>query len=147
MAKRPNIHTETHRQLIAAILEDYPGAQAKGFNQALRKLLASYDLDESDAMLLDSPHFRPDAYRINADKKRIEVFEVEVTSLLTPTKIVDLGMWWFYWDCEMEEWEPVLILVDRYGHRQEIDLRHAYYRDGPFEGRAPAYGSVRKEAA
>lgn len=118
----------SHQRMIADILRDYPGARVIGFQQALRALR-----DEIGAEDDIPPSFRPDAYRINRDTRDIEIFEVEVSCVLSPAKIAQLGDWWFDWDSEgRHDWLPVLILVDRYGHRNHVDLHHAYHLTGPF---------------
>jgi len=137
---KPRRHTDAHRKHIADVLRDYPGAQAGGFEtamHALHKEACGRSFGE-----MASPGFRPDAFRINRETSEIELYEVEITSALTDRKVIDMGMFWFEWDCEDCPWIPVLIVVDRYGHRNRIDLMHAYYRDGPFDHVRPKYGEL-----
>ena len=132
MATRTYTHTAIHRELIDAVLRDFPGAATTGLPAALRELVATLPIPDSAVDALTSPRFIPDAFRLNPEGARIEIYEVEISSPLTPTKIFALGSFWAEWDDESVDWAPVLILVDRYGHRNEVDLLHACYATGPF---------------
>lgn len=129
MAGRNNTATETHKQLIGLICERFPGAQTKGFKAAYRQHEARLGVEEPSDHLVG---FIPDAYRINAEQKAIEIFEVEVSSYLSQNKVALLGHLWFAWDSEDNGWTPVLYLVDRYGTLRQINLEDAYYGTGPF---------------
>jgi hypothetical protein len=120
---------ELHQRYIGEILAEFPDAATTGFPAAMRALREEVDAEPCE---LDSC-IRPDAFRLDRDGEWIEIYEVEVYSMLSERKITELGEWWFDWDSEDgSEWLPVLILIDRYGHRNRVDLRHAYSRTGPF---------------
>jgi hypothetical protein len=139
-------HTSQHVGQIAAILRDYPGAAATGFPQAIRDLRASLGCDPDEDMA--APSFRPDAYRINQEAEEIEVFEVEITNGISENKLLKLGKWWGDWDAEDEHaWWPVLITVDRYGHRVRRDLCHAYYELLTYSASLPASDLTRLNEA
>ena len=117
--------TELHKTLIQKLLGDIPGCVTDGFwreHDALRK---SLDLGPLRVKI------RPDAFRINHETSEIEIYEVEVESVLTPTKIRELGLLWDDWDAEgSHDWLPVLFVVDRYGNINRLDLMDAYHESG-----------------
>lgn len=127
--------SELHQNLIGEILRDFPDASTADFHGALRRLREEIGADEQPDI---ERAFRPDAYRFDREGECIEIYEVEITCELSDVKIDRLGAWWFDWDCEdCHDWLPVLITVDRYGHRNRVDLMHAYHRTGPFLAPSP----------
>ena len=117
--------TELHKTLIQKLLDDIPSCSAKGFwnaHDALRKSLGLEPL---------RVRIRPDAFRINHESSEIEIYEVEVESVLTSAKIRELGVLWEEWDAEgTHDWLPVLFVVDRYGNINRLDLMDAYHESG-----------------
>jgi hypothetical protein len=117
-----------HDALVQQVLAEVPGSAINDLPAALRALA-----DEIGDPGLARIYFRPDAYRINRETQELELYEVEVTSPITRGKVRQLGDLWFDWDSEGDhDWLPVLFIVDRYGHRNRVDLEDAYNRTGPF---------------
>lgn len=144
-------HTPEHRAEVAAILRDYPGAQATGFPQAVRALRkrlgfddGTGDTDDECAMRIN---FVPDAFRLNEAECEIEIYEVEVTHHVPAVKWHRLGYFWSEWDAEDEhDWLPVLVLVDRRGRHMRVDLCNAYHdllsKNRPDDARLKAEAEV-----
>ena len=120
--------TALHRNLIDDLVAEL-GAKTAKFAKASDALA-----DELDSEIM-TPQFKPDAYRINRETMRIELYEVEVTHPVSPQKLSQFASYWEDWDGEAgHAWLPVLIIVNRFGARSELDLCDAYHGCGAFAG-------------
>lgn len=108
--------TKPHDSLIAGILAANPSAKTTGFLAALRKLPGA---DYMHWMAAEQPEwFRhvaviPDAYMVDADAKRVTVFEAVCAHEITTDKfdrLTDIAM-----ALDEDRWDLHLIRVDRFG--------------------------------
>lgn len=114
-----------HKRQIERILADIPGAECKRFWKRHEELCKSLGMDSCRFS------FEPDAFWFDTATFTINLYEVEVSSPLMARKISLLGDFWDWWECEGEsDWLPCLIVVDRFGNRNEMDLKHAFYGTG-----------------
>ena len=124
MSERPD-RGGIHRRAIADLVATIPGATDKGF------WAAHDELCDQERVERFRHRFLPDAFRFNAEAQEIELYEVEVHCALSPDKIALLGDFWEAWDEEGDsDWLPVLIVVDRFGNRNRMDLKCALYGTG-----------------
>jgi len=67
------------------------------------------------------PKFIPDLWRIDSDRRKIYLYEIEDTHPLSNEKLSKLHDYW--WDLDAEGWLLYLTVFDRYGlNPREIDL-------------------------
>ncbi len=125
MATKAHNKTQTdHTAAIDALIARTPGMQKKGFWNAVRDL--SVELDNECELAKCA--FVPDCYLINRETQRIEIHEIVNTSDLRPTKLYEVGYFWFQWDCECDHnWLPVLIAHREGAEPQEYDLCYWYH--------------------
>jgi hypothetical protein len=64
----------------------------------------------------------PDGYRIDLTNRRLELLEVEVTSLLTPSKIDDVIS--LTWMLDFYGWSVEVLRVDRFGVERRWRVQH-----------------------
>lgn len=123
--RAPNLgSSKPHEMLVRRLIESDGRICRNGFARAVRALIDEIgsELDE-----MDLSSFLPDAYMIDHENKAIVIYEVEVTSYLSPHKLDCYAWFWFCWDSEDEhEWRPRLFVVDRYFHKNELDLCDLY---------------------
>lgn len=62
----------------------------------------------------------PDAFRIDVDRMEIIAYEVEVSNPVSEWKIEKYLDW--FWAIDEYEWLLRLVIVNRFGHRSEVDL-------------------------
>jgi hypothetical protein len=141
-ACRPNDTPSLHERLIRSLIESDPRMCRNGFWRAHRELTdeLGFGLDDFPP---DRP-FLPDAYLFDRDNQEILLFEVEVSCPLTAQKIAAYGWFWFEWDGEgSTDWLPRLFVVDRYGHRNELNMAELYFADvRDAANRPPVIGPV-----
>lgn len=98
---------------------EVPGAQTRGWRQALRTALEPYT-DELDV----APRV-PDAFLIDDAGQVITVFEVEVTHPLSPDRLAEWASLWSELDCH--GWTLKLYVIDRLGRSTTADLQLLYF--------------------
>lgn len=115
---------QLHERLVAAIVRDH-GAQTGGFAGALWNAVGNDPcLDELDATCR-RPGFRPDAWRIDLEARRVELWEVEITSPLSDAKVQAILAVWS--ELDAIEWELVVHRMDRFGTESELPLVACYF--------------------
>ena len=115
-----------HELAIRRLIDSHQDLCRNGFWEAIKQLCD--ELGEDDVPTKLGFRFQPDAYRIDRQASEILLYEVEVTSLVTPDKMKLIAAFWEWWEASGDhDWMPRLFLVNRYGHQGEVDLSaHAY---------------------
>ena len=110
--KKPRqAHRSLNKELSERLCEIVPNASRFLF----RKSMVEH-LDGIDEMLW----FVPDAYRLSAEEKTVDIYEVEVTWALTDKKLRQLGELWLL--LKTRGWSLRLFVVNRWLHINELDL-------------------------
>lgn len=105
-----------HQRLTADVIRKFPSAQTRGFFKCLRAAIGDDELERQT--------FVPDAFTIDADRREVTVFEVEVTCPISEKKLLDMGWLWFQLDAD--DWDLRLVTIDRRGTPSEFDMLLAY---------------------
>lgn len=124
-AYRRPLLPQGHSEIIAGLLGERHRARAKDFHRTLWGALCDGDeakyLPENEldyAWLKKVMPLKPDAYRIDPLRRHLIIYEVEVSSRLTPRKLQVLGS--FSVHLAVLDWGFTLIRIDEYGrHRKE----------------------------
>lgn len=121
---------QIHAQIIADLLTEWPGSQAKGFMKALSKLPdADYmpDMHKNDRRWWQSVSFVPDVFLIVPERRHVVIFEVVVTNDVSDdkfAKIADLA-----WALDEDYYTLILIRCDRFSrtgyHPQMASIANA----------------------
>lgn len=123
---RPDDPPSLHERLIRDLLASDERICRNGFWRAVAALAT--ELDEEITATRQHFGFLPDAYVLDRQECEIVIYEVEVRGTLSPDKLTLLGRFWDWWDASGEhDWLPRLILVNRFGHQNEIELREYAY--------------------
>ena len=107
----------SHADILAALVEAYPDIQTRRFNRALATVYPPS---------VEAPIFRrvPDAFAIYLPAMDVDLFEIEITSGLTPAALADYAA--LMVDLSFDYVTGRLFVVSRFGHINEIDTRPWY---------------------
>lgn len=107
----------TSAEILARLMEFNPDLQTKLFQRKLWSAVKkTFGEDEED---LDAEWFQsrvsfvPDAYLLDAKRRRLTIIEIEVTNRLSPDKLQAIAHLLF--DLRLWDWNSSLIRVDEYG--------------------------------
>lgn len=113
-----------HETIVGMI----PGAETKGFRQAVDRLLYRLTGDEEET--IGNLSVVPDAFREYEDEDgdpAIDVYEVAITSPLTEKRILAFGEIWGWIDDITDRFTLRLFEIDNGGNAREVSLQLAYY--------------------
>jgi hypothetical protein len=114
-----------HEDLIQAIIQESESkARKRGFRKALREALLSDEHSE----LIESEEFEvlivPDAYLIQSQIRAVAAFEVEISNVLSRSKLAKYLK--LYQLLDYHNWAIKLVRVNRDGTAQAYDLFDCY---------------------
>jgi hypothetical protein len=124
---RPNDPPSLHERLIRDLIASDLRMARNGFWRKHRALVEKLGMDQDEFI---ARPFLPDAYLFDHDNQEILLFEVEISCPLSDLKKHNYGWLWFCWESEgAHDWLPRLFVIDRYGHRNELDMSELYFAD------------------
>jgi hypothetical protein len=114
--------------VLALLLESIPKSETLRWrDRVAQTFVGSPELESLDDDFWDCLRgvpCIPDAYVLNKDEQRIDFFEVELTSLMSDTKLQAYGR--FMAELDYYGLNFSLFTVNQHGHINEVDLRPHY---------------------
>lgn len=126
MTKHAQLEPMEHKAVIEKIVSLNHGALTRGFHKKAWGWVHASDPELCEEDEVDAAWFRkvmplnPDAYAIEPWNRKIILFEVEITSRLTPRKLTVVAD--FALHMILLGWQVTLIRVDEYGRFRKEPL-------------------------
>jgi hypothetical protein len=115
-------------EVLAWLVASIPGIQTLGWREKVHAAFADTEdvehVEDDFRVALRDFRYLPDAFVIDREEMRLDLFEVEVTSLLTRTKLQAYSE--FVTIMDYYGIELSLFSVNQHGHVNQVDLMSHY---------------------